>query len=201
MRKIINLFFALLFIPALMLRAPAQDTAKPPETVKAPEPPAHYYHLEFVIQELGADGKPMNSRTYSTIVSTNPTATERYSAIRTGSRVPIITGALHGPTGEAKEAKLEFQYQYIDVGVNIDAENVHEIGQKLAVYLKAEISALADSGHTPPGSELPNDPVIRQNSWQASVVIPVGKPTVVFSSDALDSKGGMQLVVTATPLN
>jgi hypothetical protein len=45
-----------------------------------------------------------------------------------------------------------------------------------------------------------NDPVIRQSLWQGSVVIPIGKPTVAFSSDTVDSKGGMQLVVTATPL-
>jgi hypothetical protein len=36
--------------------------------------------------------------------------------------------------------------------------------------------------------------------WDAPVLIPIGKPTVVFSSDALESKGGMQLVVTATLL-
>jgi hypothetical protein len=42
--------------------------------------------------------------------------------------------------------------------------------------------------------------VIRQNTWVGPVVIPVGKPTVVFSSDALESKGGMQVSVTATLL-
>jgi len=45
-----------------------------------------------------------------------------------------------------------------------------------------------------------HQPVVRQNKWQAAVLIPVGKPTVVFTSDALDSKGTMQLVVTATSL-
>ena len=97
---------------------------------------------------------------------------------------------------------MEFQYQYLDVGVNIDTQNVHEIGNQLAVYLKAEISSLAApaSPASATGSELANDPVIRQNSWFAPVVIPIGKPTVVFSSDALESKGGMQLVVTVTPV-
>jgi hypothetical protein len=187
----------LLLTPAFALSARAQDTAKPPETAKAPEPPGHYYHLEFVIQELGSDGKPTNSRTYSTIVSTD--RTEHTSAIRTGSRIPIITGALHGTSGDGK---LEFQYQYLDVGVNIDTQNVHEIGNQLAVYLKAEISSLAAPASPAPatGSELANDPVIRQNSWFAPVVIPIGKATVVFSSDALESKGGMQLVVTVTPV-
>jgi hypothetical protein len=45
-----------------------------------------------------------------------------------------------------------------------------------------------------------HQPVIRQNKWQAGVLIPVGKATVVFASDSLDSKGGMQVVVTASPL-
>lgn len=197
MRKINILCILLLLTPAFALSARAQDTTKPPETAKAPEPPGHYYHLEFVIQELGSDGKPTNSRTYSTIVSTD--RTEHTSAIRTGSRIPIITGALHGTSGDGK---LEFQYQYLDVGVNIDTQNVHEIGNQLAVYLKAEISSLAAPSSPAPatGSELANDPVIRQNSWFAPVVIPIGKPTVVFSSDALESKGGMQLVVTVTPV-
>ena len=188
----------LLLVPAMEPRAAhAQETAKAPETAKSTEPPAHYYHLEYVIQELGTDGKPTNSRTYSTVVGTE--RHEQFSAIRTGSRVPVITGALHGPTGEATQAQLEYQYQYVDVGVNIDTQNVREIGHQLAIDLKAEISALAESEHST-ATGLVNDPVIRQNSWQASVLIPIGKPTVVFSSDALDSKGGMHFVVTATAL-
>jgi hypothetical protein len=198
MRKITTLSCLLFLALACGHRAASQDAAKAPEQTRAPEPPGHYYHLEFLIQELGADGKPMNGRNYSTIVCTD--RTEKYSAIRTGSRVPIITGAFRGaPGGSPAEDKPNYQYQYIDVGVNIDTQNVHEIGHELAIYLKAEISTLADSAHSP-SSELPNDPVIRQNTWQASVVIPIGKPTVVFSSDALDNKGGMQFVVTANPL-
>jgi hypothetical protein len=198
MRKITMFTCLLLLALAGGYRVFAQEAPKAPEQARAPEPAAHYYHLEFLIQELGTDGKPTNGRNYSTIVSTD--RGDKYSAIRTGSRIPIITGAFQGSTGGSPaESKPNFQYQYIDVGVNIDTQNVHEIGHQLAIYLKAEISSLAESSHTL-GSELPNDPVIRQNTWQASVVIPVGKPTVVFSSEALDNKGGMQLVVTATPL-
>jgi hypothetical protein len=170
------------FVPAFAPPTRAQDTTKAPETAKAPEPPVHYYHFEFVIQEVGADGKPTNSRSYSTIVCTD--RNEQFGAVRTGLRVPIITGARPGATGNDD---LEIQYQYLDVGVNIDTRNVHEIGRQLAVQLKAEVSSLADSAPSFV-SKLPNDPVIRQNMWQASVIIPVGKPTVVFSSDAFDSK-------------
>ena len=197
MRKNIIVCCLLLLAPALTRHARAQDTAKAPEAAKAPEPKAHYYRLEFVIQELGSDDKPTNSRTYSTTVSTG--RNDHYGAIRTGSRVPIITGALHGPTGTS-ESKLEFQYQYLDVGVNIDTENVHENDGQLSMLVKAEVSSLADPAHTS-ASDLPNDPVIRQNMWQASVLIPIGKRTVVFSSDALENKGGMQLSITATRLD
>ena len=196
MRRFTIFSCLLLLTSALFLRASAQDTAKEPETPKPPEPPVHFYHLDFVIQELGTDGKPTNSRTYSTIVSTDKS--QRFSAIRTGSRVPIITGALHGTSGDGR---LEFQYQYLDVGVNIDTENVREVGNQLSVYLKAEVSSLADGAPSAASaSGLVNDPVIRQNSWQAPVVIPIGKATVVFASDALENKGGMHLVVTATSL-
>ena len=199
MRKFTIVCCLFLLTTAPVLRAGAQDTAKAPETPKAPEPPVHFYHLEYVIQEMGSDGKPTNSRTYSSIVSTD--RTQHFSAIRTGSRVPIITGGSHGPNSDLKGPQMEFQYQYIDVGVNIDAENVREVGNQLAIYLKAEVTSLAEGAPTTASaSSLVNDPVIRQNMWQSSVLIPIGKATVAFSSDALENKGGMQVVVTATRL-
>ncbi len=198
MRKATILCCFLLFVPTLAMRARAQDAPKPPEAAKAPEPPAHYYHFEYAVQEVGSDGKPTNSRTYSMVVSTE--RNERFS-VRTGSRVPIITSALHGAKGDGEP---EIQYQYLDVGVNIDARDIHEIGSQLAFHLDAEVSGLADdgasAGSAASNSGLANGPVIRQNSWRASVVIPVGKPTVVFTSDALENKSGMQLVMTATPV-
>jgi hypothetical protein len=198
MRKMFALCCVLFLVPAFAPPVRAQENAKTPETAKAPDAPAHFYHLQFDIQEMGADGKPTNSRSYSTIVTTDRSdRAAQFGAIRTGSRVPIITGAQHGASGDGK---LDIQYQYLDVGVNIDTDNVHEIGHQLAMHLKTEVSSLAES--TPATNpELSNDPVVRQNSWQASVVIPLAKPTVVFSSDALQGKGGMQVVVTATALS
>ena len=165
--------------------AKQQDTG-----VKAAEPPAHYYRLDFVIQELGADGKPTNSRSYSTTVSTRQR--DGGSTIKTGSRIPIMVG---GPATSGGEKHFDVNYQYIDVGVNLSAADVHEVGHQLAIYLKAEVSSLGSSS-----ANATSDPVIRQNMWFSAVVIPVGKPTVVFSSDALESKGGMQVSVTATLL-
>ncbi len=191
MRKTAYIVFAccLVLISGSAGRLLAQDSEKAPESSKAPEPPAHFYHLEFVVQETGPDGKPTNSRTYSGTVSTS--RTDRGFAMRTGSRVPVTTGA---PSSENKG--MPVQFQYIDVGVNIDAQSARESGDKLALWLVADISSLADAAT----SSNNGAPVVRQNRWQASVLLPIGKPTTVFTSDVLDNKGAMQLVVTVTPV-
>ncbi|MFZ0746451.1 MAG: hypothetical protein WAM85_18735 [Terracidiphilus sp.] len=191
MRKTTIICCLLFLTSALGMKAFGQVV---PDIPKTTEPVEHYYRLDFVVQEVGVDGKPTNSRSYSTIVSTG--RTDPFGTIRTGSRVPVMTGAVPGSTGSDK---LEVQYQYVDVGVSIDTRNAHEIGHQLALHVSADVSSLADStsSSTPASS---SNPVIRQNTWQASVLIPIGKPTVIFTSDSLDSKGSMQVVVTATPL-
>jgi hypothetical protein len=189
MRKTIQIVLTcclLILVPASAGKLLAQESAKPQEAARTPEPPAHFYHLEFVVQETGADGKPTNTRTYSGTVSTS--RTDRGFSTRTGSRVPIATGAYND--GNSKNT----QFQYIDVGVNIDARDARDEGDKLALSLNADISSLAGTQNI----SGVNEPVVRQNKWQASVLVPIGKPTVVFTSDVLDSKGGMQLVVTAS---
>ena len=183
MCRTIALSCLLLFLFPFMLRASAQDEPKQAESAKAEEQSVHYYHLEFVVQDLGTDGKPTNTRTYTTSVSTSTDGRD-YTSIRTQSRIPILT--------ENNGSNTSYQYQ--DVGVNIDVHRALELGRQLSFQLNATISSVADTRD----AKLPL-PVIRENKWQANVLIPIGKPTIVFTSDTLDSKGSMQLVVTATP--
>jgi general secretion pathway protein D len=143
-----------------------------------------------VVQELGTDGKPVNSRAYSTAVATN--ANER-SVIRANSRVPIATGSTAGTT-DGSVVNTQFQYQ--DVGVEIDVRNTHEIGRLLTLNLTADVKSMGGTALL--GST--HEPIFRQNRWESWVLIPIGKATVVFKSDDLDSKGSMQMVVTATLL-
>jgi hypothetical protein len=171
-------------------QAPA--TSKAPETIKVSEPPIHYYHLDFIVRELDENGKPVNSRAYSCTVST---ARPEFDSVRVGSKVPIATGSYD--TNDNQVAKTQFQY--LDVGVNFDVSQAREVGNNLAISLKAEISSLASTRHFG-GANGFDEPVFRQNRWQAPVLVPLGKPTVVFTSDDVDSKGGMQVEVTATLL-
>ncbi len=181
-----TLLMSMLMPPAA---ARAQGPDKPAEAASTAEPAPHFYHLVFVVQELDAGGKPVNSRTYTTSVST-----DRHfnGSMRTGSRVPIATG---GNSDEKSGTVTNVQFQYIDVGVSFDLTHVVEAGPMLTIDLSAEISSVADAMDA-----RIHQPVIRQNRWRAPVVIPLGRPTVVFSSDSLDSKGSLQVAVTATRL-
>lgn len=186
MRKIAMICCSLMLTMSFGLRCSAQDSAKIQEAARPSEAPAHFYHLDFVVQEMGADGKSTNSRSYAATVSTD--SRDRGTSIRTNSRIPV-------PSGSFTTGNMPTQYQYVDVGVNIDARSTREIGRQLSLDLVADVSSMAASND----ASL-HQPVIRQNKWQASVLIPIGKAVVVFASDSLDSKGSMQVVVTATPL-
>ena len=169
--------------------APGPESPKTRDAVKPATPPVHYYRLDFVIEELGGDGKPVNSRGYSTSVGTvdGSLVDRNTTSIRTGSKIPIVTAMTENSGKEGQ------QFQYIDVGVNIDIRDTHEVGNKLALNLGTELTALAQSAD--PST---HQPIIRQNRWQAPVLIPIGKPSVAFTSDSLDNKGSTRVLVTAT---
>jgi hypothetical protein len=194
MRKLALVCSLLLITIGLAFRTSAQESAKAPESVKAQEPakPVHYYRLEFVIEELNSDGKPVNSRTFSTSVSTEPRS---YTQIRTGSKYPIATSSKSTETNSTAQSAAETQFQYVDLGVNVDVHNVHEVESQLAFDLGTEFSSVAT-----PSSPNVHMPVIRTNRWQASLLIPIGKSIVAFTSDSLESKGGTRVLVTATPI-
>ncbi|HUB51822.1 MAG TPA: hypothetical protein VL986_06730 [Terracidiphilus sp.] len=162
---------------ALAQDQPAQQPAKAQE----PAPPEHFYHLDFVVEDVNAEGKVVNSRNFSTTVSTVSHST---NSIRSGSKIPILTGSTGGDT----------QFQYEDVGASFDIRNAHEFSGQIAFELTTALSSVASLD--------PNlhEPVLRQDKWQASVFVPIGKQTVVFSSDSVDSKGSTRVLVTATQI-
>jgi general secretion pathway protein D len=133
-----------------------------------------------------------NTRNYDETVATagggQPVGDQQ---IKTGSRVPIATGSYATNGNPANLANTQFQY--IDLGVNLDVHDASERGEKLGFRLKVEISSVARQ--TEIGGV--GEPVIRQNVWDSVVLVPVGKPAVVFSSDDLDDKGKLQVEVTA----
>ncbi len=160
--------------------AKASD-GKPSET--KPQADVHYYRLEFVLKELGDDGRVVNSRNYDTSVASNG----KSSSVRAGTKIPVHTNE-------------KGDIAYIDVGVNLDCYVTQETPQGIGLQITAEISSLANAVANASGGGQTMVPVVRQNKWQTMSLIPLGKPTVVFSSDNLENKGRMQVEVTATPI-
>src|SRR5271154_4391228 len=145
--------------------------------------PLRYYKADLLVKEVDASGHLTNSRSYSTILLTDNNGGPKQ--IRSGDKIPIRTSATE---------KGDTEYQYIDVGVNIDCRFVHELDQKLAMSVTAEVSSV------PAGTDLNSSlgPLIRQFKWNADVLIASGVPTTIFSSDDVGSKNKMQVEVTAT---
>ena len=137
-----------------------------------------FYHLDFVVKEV-EDGKVTNSRAYSMIASP-----QQRGQIRVGSRLPV-------PTAGTAQAS---SFTYLDVGVSIDCSALRELQNQLAFRVSADVSSAVKNEQT----ALP--PVIRQNKWDSRVIIPMKKPTLLFSSDDPVTKGKIQLEVTATPI-
>ena len=137
---------------------------------------AKFYKLDFVVKEM--DGtKTLNSRGYSTVTKEQ---VGRACSIRTGSKVPYSPS----PTS----------LQFYDLGVNIDCLDVKEVGGELSLSISADVISIPSD--TPPNTP----PLTRHNSWNATVLVPLAKPTLVFSSDDLTTKRVMQLQLTATPV-
>ena len=164
--------------PLAAIAQDAQQAGKP-----AP-PPDHFYKLTLVVEEVNDAGKVVNSRSYLATVDTRAENRANYGRqqIRTGARIPV------SQDGNS--------WQYMDVGVDFDVLYPQEVGDKLAFNLTADITSLANPGEQT--VDPLRHPVVRQNKWASNVLIPIGKATVVFSADDLDSKGKMQVEVTAT---
>ena len=135
-----------------------------------------YVHLDFTIKELD-NGKIVTTRTYSTISSAGPGGG---CSIRTGDKIPVQSDK--GST------------TYLDVGVNIDCNSLRLAGNQLAIHVTADIST-----QVPDGSK-EGLPVIRQNRWNSSVIVPLGKVTTLFSFDGTATKRQTQLDLTATSI-
>jgi hypothetical protein len=137
-----------------------------------------YFHLDFAVKEID-NGKAVNTRHYTTTAMTGE-STPVSCTIRSGSKLPLQTGG-----GSST------QFVYVDIGVSIDCRSMKEIDGSLAISVTAEISSAAPTA---------NQPLIRQTKWSSNVIIPVGKPAVIFSSDDAAGNGQMQLELTATAI-
>jgi hypothetical protein len=138
------------------------------------------YRVDLVLSE-SEGGKRTNTRNYSFVIEES-----RAARLRQGLRVPVPAGGVSG-TGTVT------QFQYMDIGLNIDCD-LREVESGVHVGLLVDESSLS---REQPVSTL-SAPVVRQLRNQVDAVIPAGKQTLVSSVEELDSKKRMDIEVTAT---
>lgn len=180
---------ALLAIAAVlvMLAAPviAQDTGK-----RTPEA----YKLAYVMTEQ-ENGKTVNQRSFSLVVSEG-----NRSSIRVGDRVPIATGTFgaQDKSGKAEPSAVTTQFQYIDVGLNVDSQ-IRQRDSKLELTTKLEVSGVA--GAQPGDQSVPPTPILRQSRQEVTTLVEIGKTLKLASIDDLGSKRTTIMEVTVTKIS
>jgi len=144
---------------------------------KKDESPRNVYKLDFTVAEL-ENGKRINERSYTMHLLDD----RRGAKTKVGTRVPVLTG--------------DKQWQYIDVGIRIDADiqAADESGLILGVAFDSSSYALPEQSQmTQPGQ-----PLLRTLIQSVIARVPFGKPTLVCSADDVNSKRRVIVELTAT---
>jgi hypothetical protein len=170
MRNRMSISFAIAVVAFCLALIPSSATAQ--QETKVPKP-ITAYRLEFNVRELD-NGKRVNSRNYMMM------AVDGFLAkIRVGNKVPYQTA--------------EKQYQYNNVGMNIDCRpQEHQEGLDLDIMV--DFSSVAPSSETAPSF----NPVFRSNRSEVQTVVAFGKPTLITSLDDVESNRRYEIEVTAT---
>ncbi len=157
----------------------AASLAQGEEAKKPAQPPEKtFFRLDLAVKELDG-GKTVNSREYFIIVATG----RDNNSLRTGTKMP------YGP---------EDKRSYQNVGLNLDCRDIAVTATGgLSMVLAADVSSVAEGDLKAASAGLP---VLRNSMWSSPILVSLGRPTVVFSSDDLASKRRMLLEVTASPV-
>ncbi|HWC19404.1 MAG TPA: hypothetical protein VG498_20495 [Terriglobales bacterium] len=150
-----------------------------------PRSQSEAYKVEYVFSEW-QDNKKINARTYTLLVRPMDKA-----SLRLGSRVPIAVG-IFAP-GNTKENAIPTQFQYLDVGMNIDCV-VEPLDSDVILSTTVEVNRLA------PEQAKEVHPIVRQTKIQVRDLVPVGKPTVLSNADEVDGTGRFQIEAAVTKI-
>lgn len=193
--KLASALLAFAFVFSLTAWSHGAQTSESAVSVNSfKQSPQRYFRLTFRVLEVSPEGKVVDSRSYNEIIASGVKSAQT-SSIRTGDRVPVATGSYSSDT-PAKNL-VNTQFQYIDVGTNIDAQKAEVVDQTLCLHVTADLSSMSKSvlmGNL-------HEPVIRHTRWDSNVTVPIGKATLIFSSDNSSDKGKTELELTAVPIN
>ena len=189
MRKA-TLLITVLFMTAAfggVRMACAQEHSKDPSSIAADDS-VDAYRLDISFNEL-EDGKKLNTRHYSVDLTGG-----RPNEIKIGTRIPVAAATCNSTSASSSGSASE-QYQYIDIGTEIEAQLINH-GEEL--HVSGRISTLDTSAGPERSAGLL--PVIRQIRIEGSTALVIGKPVIIGSADDPNSKRQFEVEVTVTKL-
>jgi hypothetical protein len=164
----------------------AQDTAKAQDANAQPPEP---YQITVTLK-ITDHGKLTTDQTFTLAVANHVHGGDfDRPSVRDGDRVPIVTG------GEGSN----LQFQYVDVGTNIDVQNLLKLGSLLEMTLRIESSTAVPSGEAS-HKDLPGDPILRTLRYTLVPIISLGKLTTIYSSGDGVSSQKVEIQLLANPL-
>ena len=141
------------------------------------------YRLTYTLTETEG-GKRVGTQHFAMIVVSG-----RKTALKQGSRVPLVTGSLSNSGG------AQTQVQYIDIGLNIDA-SIDESGDGVKLNTQVEQSSIAEEKS---GLGM-QDPIVRQTKLEGTSILTAGKPLMLGSMDIPSSARRLDIEVVMEPV-
>jgi hypothetical protein len=168
-----SMALSLPLFPGVSLAQEAKGLAESDKTSAAKEA-RPVFRVEYVVREM-EDGKRTNARSYMLLVRN-----DRMSKLRVGSRVPYTV--------------QEKQFQYADIGMNIDCRVVEGDSSLLLNTFLESSSLIAHETLTNQTS----NPVFRQMRFEEDSEVSPGKPTLIGTLDDVGSNRRYEVEVTVT---
>jgi hypothetical protein len=134
------------------------------------------YKVEYRIHD-GSDAAAKVGRRYTILIDS-----AGHGTFHVGDRVPVATGSfLPGVGGVGINPLVNTQFNYLDIGVNIDTQ-LHERDGRVQLISSLDLSTISE--HKPqPGSAMIPAPTVAQMKVVINALVSAGKPTVVAAID------------------
>jgi hypothetical protein len=168
---VLTVLMALMFTGVNQAQDNEKKIEKAASASKMDRDPSSFYKLDLTVREMDGS-KPVNARTYTLNSRTN-----EWSRFRVGSKIPINPG--NG-------------INYVDLGLNADCHLMDNSGEP-SLGWTIDLTTVAQEMLT-----TSQHPVIRTVRSQGEIPLTLGKPTVLSSSDDLNSTHKFVFEVTAT---
>ena len=170
---------------AIVLSAPPEEQTLAERIIKDLDRPRKIYRLTFTFADSD-NGKRVGIQHVSMIVAAGQRTT-----LKQGDKVPVATGTY----GKGSDP-LQTQFQYLDIGMNLDA-TLEDMPNGLQLKSKIEQSSLGQPSTIAGVTE----PVFRQAAIEGTSRLLPGKPLALGSIDETGTARHIDIEVVAEPIS